>query len=50
MSGAAPKYTNDMHTGPYIHACLFYELLCEGDQQASVSRGVFACPGFEKNK
>lgn len=52
MSGAALKYTNDvhMHTGLDIHACWVYELVCEGDQQASVSRCVFAHTGFEKNK
>lgn len=37
-----------MHTGPDIHARWVYELVCEGDQQASVSRCVFARTGSEK--
>lgn len=51
MSGAALKYTNDVraHTGPHIHARWVYELVCEGDQQASVSCCVFARTCLEKN-
>lgn len=42
------KYTNDTRTGLHIHACWVYELVCEGDQQASVSCCVFARTGLEK--